>query len=144
MRTSTSPAATLFAFALALAAATSGAAGAATAVGPAAPGGPDTLAEGRLIFATTIVNEEHPAGALEGTLDVRVGRGGTILGSYRGADSSRLLTVDGGIEGNAVHLNIPGFPEILGTVSDGGIRGFTVVRGEIERFTAAPETEQQP
>jgi hypothetical protein len=102
----------------------------------------DELSVGRSTFATTFVSVDHPRGALEGSLNLTVGRDGTILGYYRAAGSANLLDVTGGVDGRNVYIDIPGFSHITGQVGSGGIVGYTYFAGEMQRFTAKPEAGQ--
>ena len=117
--------------------------GSATAAATVSPGiaADDGTAAKNVIFKTTLINLDHPAGESDGTLNLTFGRGGTILGYFHPVDSGSYATVGGGLSGNRIHLDISGYPPINGTYENGAITGYTFINEETHRFTAVRSDE---
>jgi hypothetical protein len=98
---------------------------------------------GNLTFTTTLVSVDHPAGAIDGTLRLTIGAGGTILGYYRGVDSGTFRQVSGGLDGDRIYLNISGLPPMTGIYENGTIVGYTLLHNDTNRFTALPAEQPQ-
>jgi hypothetical protein len=89
-------------------------------------------------FTTTLVDDEHRGGEADGTLELTIGRDGTFVGQYRQVDTGDEELVNGGVRGDAIHLTIPGFQPITGTIENGRIVGYTRVGERTYVFTASP------
>jgi len=114
---------------------------AALALAPsAAHGEAPSVAAGHTIYATRLISNDHPAGEVDGTLDVTIGKDGTIVGFYRPVDSAAFYDVVGGVEGRHVYLSIhwDGLDHVTGSYRGEQIVAYTFTNGEIYRFTATP------
>ena len=106
-------------------------AGAGTAIASAGQATPETV-----VFATTLINDEHPGGEADGTLRLQFGNDGTISGYFQPVDSGANVLVNGGLDGQRIHLNIAGSAPITGTYVNGKIVGYELVGTRTHRFTA--------
>jgi hypothetical protein len=94
-----------------------------------------------VLFKTSLVSDDHPSGATEGTLRLNFGSGGTILGTFHPVDSGQYLQVSGGLTGDRIVLNIEGYPPIDGTYVHGKIVGYAFINEDTHRFTAIRSDE---
>jgi len=132
------------------------AAAAALTLGAAAPAFATTALPdlpAHITFSTAITPAYFGGGEYAGTLNLTIGKDGSLSGLYRAEDSGSFRTVTGGLDGDQIWLDL-GYngPHIVGTFRDGKILGstryyvntqdFAGSGGQPYNFTATPEAKR--